>query len=242
MASIVTKSSTTVCNRNVVVLGKTGGGKSTVANRIVETDDGSEKFDVSHAVLTSVTVGASAHSTLLETSDGNFNVQVVDTQGLFDTRNVCNSDIMRNIKRFAREKVSEGFNLILFVFKQGRWTDEEQNTFDYIIKHFEKEISAISALIITGCDHFTETKKKGIIDEFKQKQPRIAAFMQKGIYAVSFPDIDKLKSPFREASERDQKIDQEALRNLVYSCHEMKLTKAILQETFWEKVKNCTIL
>lgn len=242
---ISTRSSTPVQKRNIAVLGKTGAGKSTVANKILEGNlEGAANFRVSHSVISSVTEGTTASTALLDTTNGKYLVQVVDTQGLFDTRQeIPNDKIMREIKKFSKDKIPEGFSLILFVFKHGRWTDEEQRTLDYIVSHFEREISAISALIITGCESFTDEEKKRIVDEFRHAQPQIANFMQKGIHTIGFPDISTLKSPFRETSPADQIIDQERIRNLVYSCHEMKLTREIVQEKFWQKVYDgCNIL
>ena len=248
MASTVeTTSVSRMHKRNVVVLGKTGAGKSTIANKILETTDertSDRPFEVSHAVMTSVTEGTTASTAVLRTSEGvEYLVQVVDTVGLFDTRpDRSNITIMREIKSYFKERLPDGLNLVLFVFKQGRWTEEEQKTFDFISSHFVAEVSSISALVITGCDGYTDEMKANLISEFRRLQPKIADFMKQGIHPVAFPDITKLKAQIQEAHEQYQKIDQDILRKLVYSSKESKLSKEVLQDTFWEKVGRCTFL
>ena len=231
--------------RNVVVLGKTGGGKSTVANKIIETEAGDHPppFEISDRNIVSVTTDTKASMAVLKTSDDrHYNVKVIDTVGFFDTGGKSNKEIISTTKKYVREHVPVGLHLILFVYKKNRWTKEEQDTFDFLTTHFEGEISAISALIITGCEGVDGDERKGIVDTFKQEKPDIANFMQKGIIPVGFPDLQKMKAAIREAYKEDIKADQEALRTLVYSCEDVKLSKEILGETFWEKLSKCTIL
>ena len=84
---LTTVSSTPVKNRNVDVLGKTGAGKSTIANKILQGqgDDQSNKFEVSYSVISSESRGNMAPTALLDTTNRKFIMQVVDTWGLFDT-------------------------------------------------------------------------------------------------------------------------------------------------------------
>ena len=69
--------------RNVVVVGKTGGGKCTVANKIL----GQVKFVVKN-VAAGVTLNVEAHCCCLddESSHTVYSFKVVDTVGLFDTK------------------------------------------------------------------------------------------------------------------------------------------------------------
>ena len=230
--------------RNVVVLGKTGGGKSTVANKIIETESGVPPFQISDRnVANSVTTETKASMAVLQTNDDrHYNVKVIDTVGFFDTNGKSNKEVMSTMKRYVREHVPIGLHLVLFIYKNGRWTKEEQDTFDFVTKNFREEISAISALVVTGCDGFDVTQRDEIVDDFKQARPDIADFMQKGIFPVGFPDLNKLKASLREIYIEDIKADQETLRGLVYSCEELKLSKEILGESLWEKASRCTIL
>lgn len=241
---------TTVCistkERNVIVVGKTGGGKSTVANMILETKSKDPPFKISDSnVADSATTEAQAAMGVLQTTgEHHYSVKVVDTVGFFDTKGMSNKQVINDTKQFIKDQVPIGLNLVLFIYKNGRWTRDEQETFNFITKHFKEEVSAISALIVTGCDGFSDTQKQAIIDEFKDSKPDIANFMQKGIYPVGFPDLSKLKESLREPYKADMKADQETLRALIYSCDELKLRREILGETIWEKAAQigCTIL
>lgn len=242
----VTVSAFIMNDRTVVVIGKTGAGKSTVANKILESSNIENQFKVSDTVLDSVTQSVSAKKALLKTKgDIYYAVQVVDTIGLFDTSGLArnNDAIMKEIESFFRERIS-GVNLILFVFKQGRWTSEEQRSFDLFTKYFVDEASSISALVITGCDGYTEERKERVCEEFKETHSDIYDFMKKGVFAVSFQDVSKLIDEIQPVHKEKQKADQEKLRKLVYSCEESKLTAEIMQDNFWEKIKKslCTIL
>lgn len=238
--------------RNVVVLGKTGAGKSTIANKIIEareSDDGdTDQFEVSHSVLDSVTASTNAKASLLTTSDNTlYVVQVIDTIGLFDNKSgMTNEGIMKDVKTFFKERVPEGLSLILFVFRQGRWTKEEQKTFDLFTKHFvDTEVSTISALVVTGCDGFTDERKQQVKDEFQQAHSNVYDFMKKGVYTVSFQDTSKLIPEIQSIHKQYQKHDQDMLRKLIFDCgDEMKLSKEIVQDTYWEKinVSLCQIL
>ena len=238
-------------DRHVIVIGKTGAGKSTIANKILETSASNAKnqFRVSDTVLESVTKDVTAKKTLLKTEgDVYYTVQVVDTIGLFDTSALANcksnDDTMKKIERYFRERLP-GVNLILFVFKHGRWTNEEKETFKIFTSYFVgSEVSSISALVITGCDGYTREQKDKVCKEYEEKQPEMYRFMKKGVFAVSFQDVSKLIPQIQKIHKEQQKADQEKLRQLVYSCDEMKLSSHIVQENFWEKVKKlpCNIL
>ena len=211
--------------RNVLLLGKTGTGKSTLGNKLTETSNIPEG---NRAIL--ATTETSACTTLLVDKNNHYIVQVVDTVGFFNTQQgISNAIIMKKLSMFIKERIPNGFNIVMFVYKAGGWTSEEQETFDCIIsnRHFSGELSSISALIITGCDGFTDMQKTDCIKHFIEKNPMIAQFMQKGIHAVGFPDTTNMAPIFREVYEESIKSDQEYLRQLVYSCNEIvQVTKS----------------
>ena len=240
-SEIVTTSSATVIDRFVLVVGKSGAGKSTVANKILDPPEG-PPFNVSNDVLPSDTAETKSAKALLETDHGKYQVQVIDTQGFFDTRNVSNEKVISGIKKYIIEEIPSGLNLILFVFKHGRWTDEEQKMYDYVTRNFVEEISSISALVITGCENITDEEREKNVNEFKSRCPAVNAFMTKGILAVGFPDISKLKENLRQLCEEEQKDDQKQLRRLVYSCDNKILTKDIFKPKFIDKIRACAIL
>lgn len=246
MAAKTTVKATPLKRRNVVVIGKTGGGKSSVANKILG-DAADNNFETGRA-FTSCTTEVAARSAVLETDDGTmYVVKVIDTIGLFDTTSQdlakSNTAAMQAIKKFFLEESPEGVNLILFVCRQGHWTAEEQKTFDYILRYFREDISALSALVFTQCDNLSLSGRERILEEFKHDPKRavIADFMKKGkgMHTVGFPDLNDMPSALRSVYEDLVGSDQKMLRNLVYGCEKRYLSEQLLRQSFWEK---CVIL
>ena len=201
-------------------MGKTGGGKSTLGNKLIDHSNVLEGdlFKVGDS-LESCTTETSVCTTLL---NNHYIVQVVDTPGFFATCDTLSNDtIMKNISEFIKERVPNGFNIVLLVISP-RWTTEQQQTFDYLNQLFSDELSSISALVITQCDGFSQEKRAALIAEFTKACPAIAQFMRKGIHPVGFPDVAKVKPSFQRMWNEYMKSDQEHLRQLVYSCDEMK--------------------
>jgi GTPase Era involved in 16S rRNA processing len=232
-----TKNVSKLQRRNVLLVGKTGGGKSTLGNELIDQFNilEGDPFEVSHdIVLSSVTTEISACTTLL---NNRHIVQVVDTPGLFRTCSTYtlskndNNMIMKNLSEFIKERVPDGFNIVLYVFQVGLWAHEDQQIFDDVIRPFSNELSSISALVFTGCDGMSSKKRADIITEFIERHPAIALFMQKGIHTVGFPNITRMEPAIAEVYSECRKSDQEHLRQLVDSCDEMKQIHVIKHET-----------
>lgn len=221
-------------------MGRTASGLSTVGNNILTHDSSCGPFPVSHAVLTSsLFKKINAATSSIKTLSSEYEVQVVDTVGLFAPDRKKNFDIIQDVKTYLKENVPEGFNLAIFVFKIGRLTYEDQSILELYASHFGKELSSISALVFTGCDFMMDEQRITAIKEFTKKYPMIAKFMKKGIHPVGFLDLSTLKPALREVYEQSQKADQENLRHLIYSCDEMK--QIIKDTTLWEKLKASVI-
>ena len=101
-------------NRNVVVMGKTGAGKSAVANKVL----GLQKCTVKN-IASSVTsdVDALCSSFYDQSSRTRYNFKVIDSVGVFDTK-LKNYAVMTKIKNFFQNDSPEGINLVLFVFRK----------------------------------------------------------------------------------------------------------------------------
>ena len=224
--------------RTVLVVGKTGAGKSTVANKIL----GREVFTIKN-VPTSVTSEVEAKCSLVydEPSRTRYQFKVIDTLGVFDT-NLKHDAVITKIKEFFQKDAPDGVNLVLFVFRKGRFTQEERQTFDYIIKNFKKEISNYSALVLTYCDVENDDANQQFRQSFEDEANDIADFMKKGIYMVGFPDLSNMKPRIKEAMEEDIKEHAKMLQKEVMKANEKFLGKEIFEETFWQKLSRCFIL
>ena len=220
-------------NRNIIVVGKTGSGKSSVGNRILGSDHDSP-FTIS-AAPSSETSKAMPKNSNFTDNDVLYNLTVVDTVGLFDTNKLSNAQIMKSTKDTIKSFV-KGLHLIVFVVKEGRFTDEEKKTFNMIHKTFALDIDPISAMVITGC----EGKAKDMVIKAYQNDPRtkdILPHMKKGIYPVGFPDLSMYSGSFRAIYEEEAKKDEAELRRLTVDCDEMYLRDQLCNDS-WK----CTIL
>ena len=224
--------------RNVVVVGKTGGGKSTVGNKIL----GEVKFAVKN-VAASVTLKVEAHCSCLddESSPTVYSFKVIDTVGLFDTK-AKNAAAIKEMKNFFQNECPEGVNLVLFVCRKGRFTEEERRTFDYIMKHLRKQISDFSALAITHCEGESDSANQEFLTSFEEEASDIVSFMKKGIYMVGFPDVSKMKPRIKEAMEEEINEQAEMLRKVVMKADKRCLGKEMFETSFWEKLRECSIL
>ena len=227
--------------RNIVVLGKTGAGKSTVANQIL----GSDQFKVSTSTQ-SVTRRVTDGEAKVNVGDIDYNIKIIDTIGLFDSGPVTNKQVIQSIKSHFQKKVPESVNLVMFVFREGRFTVEEKNAFEYIITKFSKEISDISALIITNCELKSAKTREKIVAEFRGNPTTkpFADFVKKGIFAVGFPNIEEIDDEeLRPIIQERIKKDKEELQLFVRSCgDELRLSRELFTEDFWEKIQKCQIL
>ena len=211
--------------RNIIVVGKTGAGKSTVANKII----GDDVFKVSDS-LRAVTKRQTHTMVDLEYVDVTYKIKMVDTVGLFDTgeSKITNDAIVDKLRTYLIDKCPDGINLVLFVFKKGRFTDEERQTFDIIIKEFKREVSEFSALVITHCAMGTKARQEYLDLFTKDSSTRnISSFVKKGIYPVDFPPLDGDED--EEPSKRTLD-DVESLRQLIFSCSEMTLGSDMVEE------------
>jgi len=227
--------------RNIVVLGKSGSGKSTIANRIV----GAEVFRVARSVD-----GVTKRPQYEETEYGKdgflYKIKVMDTVGLFDPSR-DNKAVIREAKDFFRKNTPEGLSLVLFVLREGRFTPEEKETFALLTKNFHKEkVNEISALIVTNCENFDKEEREALKRDLREsaQTKSMCEFMHKGIFTVGFPATKTAKVAAKPIFAESALKDQETLRDLVRECEgKMMLTEELLSDSFWEKVgKLCQIL
>ena len=219
--------------RNVIVLGKTGCGKSTLANKII-CKDGSFKIG---SELQCVTAEVEMVTETVNIDGKDYKINMIDTVGFQDpTRH--DSDIMKDIKKELRLRCPEGLNLIIFVYKNGRFTKDEQKIFTRISNNFSDIIKDFSLLVITNCDGKKPEIRKKIVQDFTEAEvtKKFGAMMQKGIYCVGLPDI-------KEINEQSMPTIMDEMKNDMIPIHKAiaEASRVHLQEQI-QKKGNCTIL
>lgn len=141
--------------RNIWMFGRTGGGKSTLANVLTGTD----KFKESEGGV------SETKDYQIETFDvdlGNGKIityRIIDTIGIGDTK-LSAETVLFKIAMIAREVKKDGINRILFV-SSGRFTEAEAKAFKVLSEViFDKEVFKHTTLVRSNFANFRDKAKR----------------------------------------------------------------------------------
>ena len=149
-----------VNKRNVIVIGVTGCGKSTICNKII----GEESFNVVEGFMTG-TNEIKSETRQVNYEDTKLNITIIDTVGISDPRRSSTNTVNK-----IQQKVKEmgGLNLVLFVIRYSRLTDSEATALKIIEENLKHTIGRFSAVIITGCEYMDDEARKKAIKKLKE--------------------------------------------------------------------------
>jgi tRNA A37 threonylcarbamoyladenosine biosynthesis protein TsaE len=203
-------------DKTIVLFGKTGVGKSTIARHIFKHDNGGfpNVGAVSSMTRKAKECYDDVHDLWSDNSIVHVRVIILDTYSLHGQRYDF-FQLMNRVKEISA---------VFFVLKHGRVTKDDCQPFDQMIDNFKTLqcdnrsdiLKVCGHLLITCCEGQDEKARENIVKMY-ESDPMTQKLCQsvKEIKCVGFPDRDSLQPIMIDLYEEGIKNDEHALHEIV---------------------------
>lgn len=233
--------------KNILLIGRTGNGKSALANVFLNQNNNFEEiFEEGHNSSTSKT---------RKISDETFEIngikyRIIDTIGLGDTK-LLESEVLHEIAK-VYDKVKDGLNQVFFVISK-RFTKEEEEAYNILrTVIFDNRITKYTTIVRTNFPGFQKPEKSEEDKEnVKKENPRLAEIInscRKLIYIDNPPLNDDYDEDEIVTNKKKREASRARLLAFLGTCQEDYIPESIKQikdridshctETFKEKSKS----
>ena len=205
-----------VNTRNILLIGRTGNGKSTLANVISGTNRFRESADsVSETRKIEV---AEFEENITQDGSEKIKYRVIDTVGIGDTR-LTPRAVLGTIQE-AKEYLEQGLSQILFI-TNGRFTEEERIAYKLLRSViFDNEVSRYTTIIRTNFPEFEneqacERDRRALRNENRELLDIINSAR---IIYVDNPPINSDNARRNAVNEETREVSREILLTLLGTC------------------------
>ncbi|CAG2174634.1 unnamed protein product, partial [Oppiella nova] len=152
---------------NVLLIGRSGVGKRTFVNTLVDPQIGTSTRDT----LTN-TENPQISTLILKDNDTglSYQINIIDTPGLdekhLDNKNGADEQLMSLATECVRRNIT-WLNVVCMVTKAGTTEQSDVNVFKLLTEALGERYSKIAMMIVTHCDEYTETVCESFIDFIK---------------------------------------------------------------------------